>query len=300
MNTWCCTASATSPQSTVQVYTMGHANTEQNEVYSYCQAPVLWFVRCDLVAPNNHVPWKTSSLANNNWLTYCTWKIAHTGEEQVALTGSFEACTDTGSLRPSTQSQIHHPPVLFHFPMTWVQWLKQLCQHWNKVKHMFNHVTHNIHETFQWQHFFKNEWSHVLLPNTGWNHISVMALGKLTCKANIVHFSIKTLDTWSLVVNQLIEFKKRFLLFVLLLQAICPHWLRPATALVPVSTCHVLPWSWNNCFLLASGTSFQVTQVSTWWIKLSQQHMPNCIRKAVGRRMHLDCSKWLDHWKKDK
>ena len=66
---------------------------------------------------------------------------------------------------------------------------------------MFNHVTHNIHETFQWQHFFKNEWSHVLLPNTGWNHISVMALGKLTCKANIVHFSIKTLDTWSLVVK---------------------------------------------------------------------------------------------------
>jgi hypothetical protein len=36
----------------------------------------------------------------------------------------------------------------------------------------------------------------VLLPNTGWNHISVNALGKLTCKSKRLPFSGKhlTLD----------------------------------------------------------------------------------------------------------
>ena len=123
------------------------------------------------------------------------------------------------------------------------------------------------------------------------SHQCVMALGKLTCKTKQSSIFRTTLDNWSLV-HQLIQFKKGFLLFVI--QAICPHWLRAATALVLVSTCHVLPWSWNNnCFLLASGTSFQV---STWWIKLGQ-HMPNCSSKEVGRWVHLDWSKWLDHLK---
>jgi hypothetical protein len=53
-------------------------------------------VGCDLIAPGRHDAWQTPSLAN-------IWKIAHAGEEQVALTGSFEACT---------------PPVLFYFAMT--------------------------------------------------------------------------------------------------------------------------------------------------------------------------------------
>ena len=225
---------------------------------------------------------QTPSLAN-------TWNIAHTGEEQVALTGSFKACTGTGSLRPPTVTD-PGPTCTFHFPMTtWVQWLKQLCEHQNNVQPCYN-----IHETLQFfTHDHMQPHKPLLLPNTGWNHISVMALGKLTCRSkqsSIFPENIRQLIT--LVVHQLIQFKKRFLLFI---QAICPHWLRTATALVlvTVSTCHVLPWS----FLLANGASFQ--QVSTWWIKLSQC-MPNCISKAAGRWVHLDCSKWLGHLKTNK
>ena len=162
---------------------------------------------------------------------------------------------------------------------------------------MFNHVTTSVKLFKNNTHIFPHEWSHATskagAPAKHWmeSH-QCECTWQINMQKQTSSIFRKTLDTWSLVVRQRIQFKK-FLLFILLLQTICPHWLRTATALVLVSTCHVLPWSWNNCFLLASGTSFQV---STWWIKLSQ-HMPNCISKAVGRWVHLDCSEWLDHWK---
>ena len=162
---------------------------------------------------------------------------------------------------------------------------------WNS---RFDHVTCNIYETLQkLAAIFTHDdcmqpQKPMLLPNTGWNHISVVALGKLECKMKHLPFSG--------IVHQLIQLKKRCLLIILLLQAICPYWLRTAPVLVLVSTCHVLLWHWNNFLLLACVMSFQVTNASTWWVKLSQ-HMPNCISKAMGRWVHLYCSKQLGHLK---
>lgn len=290
MNTWCCTASATSHQSTVQVYTICHANTEQNEVYSYCQDHVIcFFFKCrvwfdcpktSMTHGKHHhlqILGKLHMLEKNKW----HWLAA----SRLAL-----------ALVHPPQSQIQDPPVLFHsfsYGMSSMDkaavWAPKPCstmlQHpWNFWKIICKHI-------------FTYEWSHATskagAPAKHWmeSHQCVMAVGKLTCKTKQSSIFRTTLDTWSLV-HQLIQFKKRFLLFVI--QAICPHWLRTATALVLVSTCHVLPWSWNNiCFLLASGTSFQV---STWWIKLSQ-HMPNCSSKEVGRWVHLDWSNHRTTWK---
>jgi len=80
MYTWCCTASATSPQSTVQIFTQwAMINTERSESVQLLPRPcdlicALKHVGCDLTAPNHHDPWQTNTITCK-YLEHCAhWR----------------------------------------------------------------------------------------------------------------------------------------------------------------------------------------------------------------------------------
>lgn len=169
-----------------------------------------------VMAPDQNDPWQTPLLANGSLLCILTWTNTHTHTNWRITSAQIQGLYWHWLIE--APHGVASPPQFVHFHSRIITKLVDYyvssvatamlsIPKWIETVIRFDHVTCNIYETLQklaaiftHDHCMQPQ-KPMLLPNTGWNHISVVALGKLECKMKHLPFFWKTLDNDYLYTN---------------------------------------------------------------------------------------------------